>query len=94
MEKLNQQINDKFHRWTGWPGAHCMKCGSEDYMELAIGEGWFEPFTEKWDTQEHKDEYDKYKYCQFSDKQWYDHLVSTRSEEEAKIYFPGGIPTE
>jgi hypothetical protein len=94
MTDLEQQTKPKFHRWTGWPGAHCMKCGSDDYMELAIGDGWFEPFTEKWDTEEHKLEYNKYKYCQVSDKEWYEHLVNTRSEKEAKIFFPDGIPTE
>ena len=27
------------HWWSGWPGAHCMKCGSEDKNELCIGTG-------------------------------------------------------
>ena len=24
------------HRWSGWPGAYCMDCGSEDVMESAL----------------------------------------------------------
>jgi len=95
MENKNQQTNAKhFHRWTGWPGAHCMKCGSEDPMEYAIGTGQFDPFTEKWDTPEHKEEYEKYKYCHVSNKEWYDHLVKIKGEKEAAIFFPDGIPTE
>jgi hypothetical protein len=25
------------HWWNGWPGAFCLKCGSEDKVELCIG---------------------------------------------------------
>ena len=24
------------HRWSGWPGAYCLNCGTEDPMESAI----------------------------------------------------------
>jgi hypothetical protein len=24
------------HKWSGWPGAYCMKCGCEDPFELAL----------------------------------------------------------
>ena len=84
-----QKINS--HRWSGWPGAHCMKCGSEDLIELAIGAGYFDPFSEKWDTPEHKEEYTN-KECPVSNKQWYDYLVKINGEEKAKLYFPDGIP--
>lgn len=25
------------HWWSGWPGAWCMKCGSEDKVEVCLG---------------------------------------------------------
>lgn len=24
------------HQWSGWPGAYCLKCGTEDPLESAI----------------------------------------------------------
>lgn len=42
------------HWWSGWPGAYCLKCGSEDPMEIAIADNWYDPFTDQWDTPEHK----------------------------------------
>lgn len=24
------------HRWSGWPGAYCLYCGSEDMTELSL----------------------------------------------------------
>jgi hypothetical protein len=27
------------HRWSGWPGAYCLYCGSEDPREIALGDG-------------------------------------------------------
>lgn len=79
------------HRWSGWPGAYCMKCGSDDSMEVAIGLGYFDPFNNKWDSEEHREEY-KDKECPVSDKQWYDHLVRTQGISNANIFFPDGIP--
>lgn len=49
----------KGHWWSGWPGAWCMRCGVEDAMENAIGEGWYDPFTNQWDTEEHRIEVEK-----------------------------------
>jgi hypothetical protein len=28
------------HHWSGWPGAFCLKCGSEDPAEAALADGW------------------------------------------------------
>ena len=42
------------HRWSGWPGAFCLLCGREDAMELALADNWFDPCTQQWDTEEHK----------------------------------------
>ena len=36
------------HVWNGWPGAFCLKCGSPDPMEIAIGAPLFEPYEERW----------------------------------------------
>lgn len=45
------------HWWSGWPGAWCMKCGAEHLLEIAIGCGYYDPFTDTWDTEEHRAEY-------------------------------------
>lgn len=31
--------DDSGHRWSGWPGAFCMYCGSEDVREICLSEG-------------------------------------------------------
>lgn len=36
------------HQWSGWPGAYCMKCGCDDPMEFAIANGHYDPYDEKW----------------------------------------------
>lgn len=45
------------HRWSGWPGAFCLNCGQEDGMELAIGSGDYDPYTEKWRSPEVEADY-------------------------------------
>lgn len=27
------------HRWSGWPGAYCLDCGTEDPIEEALATG-------------------------------------------------------
>ena len=51
----------KEHKWSGWPGAVCLVCGSEDPLENAIAMEWYECYpdeiggvVERWDTEEHK----------------------------------------
>lgn len=36
------------HRWSGWPGAWCLDCGAEDLIEIAIGEGYYDPYSGAW----------------------------------------------
>jgi hypothetical protein len=38
----------KQHRWSGYPGCYCQDCGMEDGMEIAIGCGDYDPYTDKW----------------------------------------------
>lgn len=42
------------HWWSGWPGAHCMKCGAGHALEQAVADGWLDPYTDKWDSDEHR----------------------------------------
>lgn len=35
-KSLHNEGKDE-HWWSGWPGAYCMKCGSEDKNEICIG---------------------------------------------------------
>lgn len=57
------------HRWSGWPGAYCLKCGTTDPMEYAIGMNWYNPHTSKWDTEEHRLDYVKRSICPVSDEE-------------------------
>lgn len=52
--ELPKEAYRRGHWWSGWPGAFCMKCGAEHALENAIGMGWFDPYTEKWDSDEHR----------------------------------------
>lgn len=40
------------HRWSGWPGAWCLKCGIGDPMEYAIGNSYYDPYTNTWQDSE------------------------------------------
>lgn len=46
------------HRWSGWPGAYCLRCGAEQVLELALAENWFAPAeqgdAEVWKSEDHK----------------------------------------
>jgi len=42
------------HWWTSPPDRYCAKCGEPDFMEKCIKNGWYNPETNVWDTQEHK----------------------------------------
>lgn len=45
------------HRWSGWPGAFCLYCGTPQMLEIAMGNGYFDPYTDTFDTPEHEEEY-------------------------------------
>lgn len=51
------------HHWSGWPGAFCFKCGAEDPMEIALADGWYDPWTDTWDTEEHKEQVNAAQRC-------------------------------
>lgn len=53
----------KVHRWSGWPGAYCLDCGVEDQLEIAIAEGRYDPYTDKWEAESEKEEYQKTIEC-------------------------------
>lgn len=59
------------HRWSGWPGAYCLKCGQDDLTELAIADGVLDPWTGEWrgDNREYIDH-----GCPVSDARWAAHL--------------------
>jgi len=42
----------KEHHWSGWPGAFCLDCGTEDPMEIAIATNYFDPYKGKWGDSE------------------------------------------
>lgn len=54
---------DLYHKWSGWPGAYCLLCGSEDPIEIALADNWYDPLTNTWDTEEHRKECEKYLIC-------------------------------
>ena len=62
------------HRWSGWPGAFCLKCGYEDAVENAIALGWYDPVEDTYDTLEHKEEVMATFVCSVSDIEWAEQL--------------------
>ncbi len=36
-QSLHGELKDQ-HWWSGWPGAHCMKCGDEDKNEVCLAD--------------------------------------------------------
>jgi hypothetical protein len=40
------------HKWSGWPGAYCLKCFAEDPYEIALADNTYDPFTGKWISEE------------------------------------------
>lgn len=58
-----------YHKWSGWPGALCLKCGAEDPWEVAIALNWYDPVLEKWDSKEHEETVYKSLYCPIEDKE-------------------------
>lgn len=42
------------HKWSGWPGAYCLKCGAGHALEVALADNWYDPCTDTWDTEEHR----------------------------------------
>lgn len=39
-----------YHRWSGWPGAFCLDCHTEDPMEICLGGCPCPCHTEFWDA--------------------------------------------
>lgn len=64
-DQIQEILNRKYsHKWSGWPGAYCLKCGTQDPYEIAIADGWIDfvensddptgEYLQKWDTKEHE----------------------------------------
>ena len=30
------------HHWSGWPGAYCLHCGSEDPVEISLADNTYD----------------------------------------------------
>jgi len=58
------------HHWSGWPGAFCFHCGSDDPMETAIGNGWYDPYSEKWISDKKKLKYEAANVCKPPEIPW------------------------
>lgn len=53
---------EKGHNWSGWPGAFCQKCGTEDALENAMALNWVNIYpdenntpVETWISVQHKE---------------------------------------
>jgi hypothetical protein len=58
----------KEHHWCRWPESYgtwlfCLDCGSDDYMEYAIANDYYEPFTDRWVDEKYKKEYENSLSC-------------------------------
>lgn len=92
------------HDWSGWPGACCTRCGSEQVLELAVGNGWLNfgpnpdgsPGPEEWLSEDHKalvDLCDNFCYADMTPEQIEEHKVKIKALCE-KIGWPTGKPKE
>lgn len=57
VEEYDHMLDSKHypeaHLWSGWPGAYCQICFVEHAIENALALGWYDPYTDEWDTAEH-----------------------------------------
>jgi len=51
------------HKWSGWPGAYCLKCFASDPLEQALADNWYDPIDDTWDTEEHRLMVEKANIC-------------------------------
>jgi len=65
----------KGHRFSGWPGAWCLDCGSPDPYEVALGKGHLDVTMDDkgeyngtiWSHPKLKKKYDQYTICREPD---------------------------
>ena len=92
------------HQWSGWPGAQCLRCGSEQVLELAVAENWIaftenddgSPGPEEWKSPDHEalvNLCDSYCYADMTPEQIEAHKVKIK-ELCVKIGWPVGQPKE
>lgn len=43
------------HKWSGWPGAVCMKCGAPHLLEQALADDVYDPIEDTWTDTEYRD---------------------------------------
>lgn len=74
--------HDTEHRWSGWPGAYCLDCGTGHAAENALALGWidFETSSDEpvivWKSDDHK------RYVELCDNYC---IYATPREEYEKI---------
>jgi hypothetical protein len=46
------------HKWSGWPGSYCQRCGVEHVLESAMANGWYAPPEQgdagQWKSDDHR----------------------------------------
>ena len=55
LSETSLTADTKGHRWSGWPGAYCLDCGVEDALENALADNWFDPITNVWKSDLHRE---------------------------------------
>lgn len=58
MEKV-----ETHHHWSGWPGAYCLHCGSEDPMEIANADNEYDAWESTWRTEEARQRFEILSVC-------------------------------
>ena len=66
-------MSDYYHRWSGWPGAYCLKCGAQELMEQAVADCAYDPHADTWESDEVKQLYMQAP-CPVSDQDYEDHI--------------------
>jgi len=72
------------HNWAGWPGAYCLRCFSDQVLEVALAEGWVTPVETGdpiWKSEDYKalvDLCDGFCYSDMTPEQAKEHRIKIR----------------
>jgi len=67
VHEVLEELDGYRHRFSGWPGAICLKCGRPDPMEEALADGVYDPVTNEWTDERRKEEALQACVCAVSD---------------------------
>jgi predicted RNA-binding Zn-ribbon protein involved in translation (DUF1610 family) len=75
------------HRWSGWPGAFCLKCGAPHMLEQALADDKYDPCTDTWADEEYRKTVEDFDaLCPVSDADYNIRIISHRLKRSLEKY--------